>query len=340
LLKAELPEDAIKVGAGVAGIEEMMRRSGLYRGIEEFRPVRELFLDSRWTLGRLLKKVVREPHGRPKNKTVRGVPFSEQIKRLGLSKPRVVQCQRVGTLPVAEKARAYGEAKKQEILPTIELLIDVARPYWYQASRQQRHRDIADAAKVLAVENLGPFPLLYADPPWKFSTYSEKGLDRTPDQHYPTLTYEEIANFRIGDRLITQIAAENAALLLWCTSSNVDQALGIVQAWGFEFKSSAVWIKTKADGSAWTGLGLVFRNAHELLLYGTRGTMPGPQYQPPSVFQFPRGRHSEKPAEIRKEIEKMYPDFDNHTRVEIFARDEIQGWTVHGNEAYSRAAAE
>jgi N6-adenosine-specific RNA methylase IME4 len=126
---------------------------------------------------------------------------------------------------------------------------------------------------------LGPFPLIYADPPWRFAIYSEKGLERTPDQHYETLTDEQIMTFTIGDKSISETAHRDAALLMWCTSSNLHRALAVMEAWGFEFKTSAVWDKMVP------GLGLVFRNQHELLLYGTRGKMPGPQYQPVSVFR-------------------------------------------------------
>jgi len=99
-----------------------------------------------------------------------------------------------------------------------------------------------------------------------------------------------------------------------------------MEAWGFTYKAQAVWIKDR------TGLGLVFRNRHEVLLYGTRGNMPGPQYQPPSVFEYPRGRHSAKPPEVRKAIERMYPDFSAETRLELFARENMKDWTCCGNE--------
>jgi N6-adenosine-specific RNA methylase IME4 len=102
--------------------------------------------------------------------------------------------------------------------------------------------------------------------------------------------------------------------------------------WGFTYKTQAVWVKNKS------GLGLVFRNKHEVLLYGTRGKMPGPQYQPLSVFAFPRGRHSAKPPEIRAEIEKMYPDFDARTRLELFARETVAGCTPYGLESHNAAA--
>ena len=115
---------------------------------------------------------------------------------------------------------------------------------------------------------------------------------------------------------------------MWCTSSNVKRALAVAEdAWGFECTATAVWDKGK------TGTGLVFRNQHEVLLYCKRGKMPGPQYQPKSVFKYPRGRHSAKPPEIRKEIEKMYPDFDATTRLELFCRGKFKGWTCRGFEA-------
>lgn len=207
-----------------------------------------------------------------------------------------------------------------------------AKKATYAVNREQKHRDIAAKAAGVTTDHLGPFPLLYADPPWKFEVYSEKGLDRAPDQHYPTLTDEEIADFRISGKRVDDIAHRDAALLLWCTSSNIARALEIMKAWDFTYKSQAVWVKDK------TGMGLVFRNMHEVLLYGTRGQMPGPQYQPPSVFHYPRGRHSAKPPEIRNEIEKMYPDFNRETRLELFARDQIEGWTCHGFEALHQAA--
>jgi len=102
------------------------------------------------------------------------------------------------------------------------------------------------------------------------------------------------------------------------------RAREIMKAWGFDYKTQLVWDK----GSP--GLGLVFRNEHEVLLYGTKGDMPGPQYQPRSVQHYPKGDHSAKPPEIRKEIERIYPDFNAATRCELFCRDHVDGWTTFG----------
>jgi N6-adenosine-specific RNA methylase IME4 len=340
LANAEQPERAIEIGAGAAGIEETMRKSGLY-STKEIRPVRELSLDARWTLGRMLRKMLRGTGpGRGKKEHRAGASFKAELKRLNLHLNRAIEAQRIGTLPEKEKTKAYSDAEKQDVLPTIELLIDVARPYWYAESRRLKHLAIrSNAESQRAPECVGPYPLIYLDPPWVFNVYSEKGLERTPDQHYPTLTDDEIINFKLFGKTIPEIAADDAVMLMWCTSSNIDRALAIMQAWKFTYKSQAVWIKLGPDGKPISGLGLVFRNVHEVLLYGTRGAMPGPQYQPPSAFLLPRGSHSAKPPEIRAEIERMYPDFDAETRAEVFARETVEGWTAYGFEA-NRDAAE
>jgi N6-adenosine-specific RNA methylase IME4 len=92
---------------------------------------------------------------------------------------------------------------------------------------------------------------------------ARQGKDARPA--YPTLTYDEIADFRVGKKPVREIAFKDAVLFLWCTSANLAWALNIMDAWGFTYKSHAIWDKQV------TGLGLVFRNRHELLLYGTRG---------------------------------------------------------------------
>ncbi len=113
-----------------------MRKSGLSE-IEAIRPARELFLDSRWRLGQLLAKMPRGAGpGRGKKMSRAETSFRADIEKLGLDPMRAVEAQRIGTLPAAEKKKAYTAAKKDEILPTITMLIDVARPYWYKANRR------------------------------------------------------------------------------------------------------------------------------------------------------------------------------------------------------------
>jgi N6-adenosine-specific RNA methylase IME4 len=316
-------------------IEDLMHAAGLY-GVEDILPVNQGRMFARWKLGKALEAIDRKA-GRPSEKDIiKGLnnSFSNLLNKLGLTPPTAMEAQRIGTLPDDELKSVLNAASKEKRLLYFAELIKLARPYWYKASREAKHRKIATAAKqILIVDRPGPFPLIYADPPWKFNIYSEKGLERTPDQHYPTLTDDEIAGFVVGDALVSEIAHKDAVLFLWCTSSNQDRALDIMKFWGFTFKTSAVWDKMKS------GLGLVFRNQHEVLLYGTRGSMPGPQFQPKSVFRYPRGKHSEKPKEVRAAIEKMYPDFkDECTRAELFARGKFKGWSTYGFEANKVAA--
>ena len=248
----------------------------------------------------------------------------------GFTKQQVSKwAKRLEDIPAYKKrlyGRSYDLAMKGE--DTVAKDDRDERSEKYKESRKAKHLEIEEAARSEIRENVvGPFPLIYADPPWKFETYSEKGLSKAPDQHYPTLTYDEIKAFEVDSVSVKDIAHKDAALFLWCTSSNIPMALEVLEAWGFEFKSSAVWVKDKS------GTGLVFRNQHEVILYGTKGKMPGPQFQPSSVFSFPRGKHSAKPDEVRKAIEKMYPDFDSRTRLELFARETVAGWTPYGFEA-------
>ena len=163
----------------------------------------------------------------------------------------------------------------------------VERAVMETEARKAKHQAIAENAN-LALANLGPFPLIYADPPWKWGHFGEPDQEneskgRTPDQHYPTLTYDEIKDFAIAGKRIAEIAHKDAALFLWCTSANIKLAIEVMESWDFTYKAQAVWVKDKI------GLGLIFRNRHEVLLYGTRGNMPRPQHQPPSVFEYPRG---------------------------------------------------
>ena len=333
IMEAKRPQEARPIELELERAENLMRESGLFSR-DQIRVVNETRMWAVWKLGRLLAAIERKQtpgtgrgHKGEKSMSRTGTSFRDFLAALDppLDKNRAQERQRIGAMPEKEAEKALAAVHKDGDLATIGGLLREARPFWYKASRQRRHRAIVDAAVAIEAGDLGRFPLIYADPPWKFEIYSEKGSDRTPDQHYPTLTDDEIVDFEVAGKSVRELWHDDAALFLWCTSSNIHRALRIMDDWGFTFKSSAAWIKWK-DDKLQTGLGLVFRNAHELLLYGTRGKMPGPQYQPPSVFLYPRERHSEKPVGVREEIEKMYPDFGAKTRLELFSRTNVPGW--------------
>jgi N6-adenosine-specific RNA methylase IME4 len=192
--------------------------------------------------------------------------------------------------------------------------------------RAKKHQEIADAARAKQ-DILGPFPLIYADPPWSFETYSELGKELSPDEHYPVMSYEDIKALTVDGKPISELAHADAALFLWCTSSNIHLALEVMGAWGFEYKTHAVWDKQR------TGTGYIFLNQHEVLLYGTRGGMPAPLAITSSVFSVQRTTHSAKPPEVRAALDRMYPEFDGAMKVELFCREEVPGWTTWGYES-------
>jgi len=115
-------------------------------------------------------------------------------------------------------------------------------------------------------------------------------------------------------------------LFLWSTNPHLPDALQVIEAWGFEYKTNIVWVKDKA------GLGFIVRGQHEVLLIATRGDFPAPlpAVRPPSVITAPRREHSRKPDEAYEVIERMYPDLP---KIELFARGAREGWEAWGNQA-------
>lgn len=109
--------------------------------------------------------------------------------------------------------------------------------------------------------------MIYADPPWPFATWSESGKGRSP--YYGTNAIDEIMRLPVA-----ALAADDSALLLWCTGPHI--AIGshvkVIEAWGFKPSTIAFdWVKTTADGSLHTGMGYWTRSNTEPCLLATKG---------------------------------------------------------------------
>lgn len=161
----------------------------------------------------------------------------------------------------------------------------------------------------------GVFEIIYADPPWR---YDNGTPGREIERHYPTMTDEEICALKVP-------AAKDAILYLWTVAPRLEAGLAVMSAWGFRYKTQAVWDKVKV------GMGFWFRGQHEILMVGTRGSVsPPPQsLRIPSVIRCPRGRHSAKPDYVRDQIAAWYP---SARRLEMFSRLKRPGWEVFGND--------
>lgn len=159
------------------------------------------------------------------------------------------------------------------------------------------------------------YGVIYADPPWRY----ENGTPgREIERHYPTMSDEEICALQVP-------AAKNAILYLWAVAPRLDAGFRVMEAWGFRYKTCAVWDKVKV------GMGFWFRGQHEILMVGTRGNVsPPPQpLRIPSVIRCPRGQHSRKPDYVRDQIAAWYPEAQ---RLEMFTRTKRPGWDAFGNQ--------
>jgi N6-adenosine-specific RNA methylase IME4 len=180
--------------------------------------------------------------------------------------------------------------------------------------------------------------VIYADPPWRFATYSDKGKGRSAEAHYDCLTIPEIKALPVADW-----AAPDSVLLLWATDPLLPRALEVIEAWGFTYKTVGFyWAKLNktvaahlsgdwpllAERDFFTGMGFWTRANPELCLLATRGK---PKRQAGDVRKLliaPRREHSRKPEEAYQRIERLLPG----PYLEMFARRGRPGWAVWGNQ--------
>lgn len=227
----------------------------------------------------------------------------------------------VAALPTEEADRLLAEAARQVAETGSPPSVLHLRQKAKAARRVEREQDLGEETR-LASRKLGSklYGVIYADPPWRFEPRSrDTGMDRAADNHYPTMTTDEICALKVP-------AAKNAVLFLWATPPMLCYALRVLEAWGFEYRSHMVWYKDRLSTGYWV------RGQHELLLIGVKGkNVPAPAMgdQPTSVMAGAVGKHSEKPASFAKLILRMYPSQD---RLEMFARKRRKGFTPWGNE--------
>jgi len=165
----------------------------------------------------------------------------------------------------------------------------------------------------------GRFALLYGDPPWRYEHVVSES--RAIENQYPTMDLAAICALPVP-------AADDAILFLWATSPKLAEAMTVLSAWGFTYRTCAVWDKEVI------GMGYYFRQQHELLLVATKGDpmTPAPGDRVSSVIRSRRGAHSAKPEAVYTILEAMYPSFGERERCELFQRTPRAGWTGWGNE--------
>ena len=165
------------------------------------------------------------------------------------------------------------------------------------------------------------YNIIYADPAW---SYDENWGNGCVKHHYETTGIEEMKKLPVAD-----IADDNCYLYMWYTNPFVQEALDLVKAWGFKYKQTITWIKTYKDGTPIMGLGYDFRVCTEHLILAKKGSLKRLRKDLKNVIFSPQRQHSQKPDEVRDLIIEHVGDLP---RIELFARQQVQGWDCWGNE--------
>lgn len=165
------------------------------------------------------------------------------------------------------------------------------------------------------------YKTIYLDPPWP--QYGGEKICRGANNHYELMSLREIKEIPIQ-----KLANISSHLYLWSTNGNLPDAFELIKYWGFKYITIITWVKDRI------GIGQYFRGQTEHCLFARKGKpLPykykeGKRQQGRTVIIVPKTKHSEKPEEMRKLIERVsYPPY-----IELFARKKTENWDVWGNE--------
>lgn len=233
-----------------------------------------------------------------------------------------VESGRVSVSAAADVAELPKEEQREIVAKGEKEILEAAKQIRAKKAEERREERIE---RVAAMANPSPelpqqrYPVIYADPPWRYEFAESES--RAIENQYPTMTLDDIRGLSVS-----ALATEDAILFMWATSPKLAEAMSVIEAWGFTYRSSAVWVKPQL------GMGYYFRQQHELLLVATRGSIPAPAPagRPRSVVTADRLEHSAKPSEFAEAIEKMYPTLP---KIELFCRSPRTGWAVWGNQS-------
>lgn len=260
-------------------------------------------------------------------KRIREHGAPELIEAIRSGKVAIHTGEAISELQHAEQARVVREEKKAIVAKAKEIRAEQAKVR--HAVRTATLSLIAEKGRETAPGKIvGLYPVIYADPPWRFGVWSEvTGHNKSAENHYPTMETGEICQM-FAD--IGSPCTDDAVLFLWATNPMLLDGLRVLEAWGFTYAHHWIWDKEVAGTGYWG------RDRHELLLVGKRGDFPAPLLgtQPETVHRERKGKHSAKPAWFAEQIERLYRDLP---KLELFCRSPRPGWDAWGYEAAGRA---
>lgn len=314
LARISTAAEAKEVIAIAAAYEAYAKKAEL--GAEAERYAEAIRLRAERKLGEYLRVTPKAKGGQPHQRRSTGTKSApvETLASQGIPKKLAANAQRLAAIPAADFEAAVRSDNPGRTL-------------------NQKLRDAHRATLAVRATKLpaGLHRVIYADPPWKYGDERTgfTGEHVAAAAHYPTMPTPEICALDVKS-----LAAPDAVLFCWATFPLVPDALAVVAAWGFTYKTALVWDKGRPNNQ-----GSYHDARGELLLIATRGSCaPEVDVRPRQVQEIQRGeRHSGKPEEFRALIDAMYP---SGPRIELFRRgDAPAGWATWGNEAAPRAVA-
>lgn len=165
------------------------------------------------------------------------------------------------------------------------------------------------------------YNVIVCDPPWAYNNKNTGGSMKSgASAKYPTLTVDEICKLKIPHD-------KDCILFLWVTVPLLDEGFKVLSAWGFKYKTMITWHKIMS-----LGLGYWFRGQTEHALVAVRGKVKALRHQKGNIIQAKARKHSQKPDEFWELIEPALEGKGLDQRLEMFARQDRDGWDVMGNE--------
>ena len=310
------------VRAGIRALDKLDVAEGVRKQKrEEAQMLAEALLDAEVRIGEILEKMPKAQGQRtdikqPMDSTVqKSIPKLEAAKELGFDAKQVQRFQTLAqNKDLVEQIK--HEAREADDLPTRTAVLQAVKIREIENRRET-------IREQLEKQDLKPgdkkYRIVYADPPWKYGNAMPEYVTE-PQDYYLLMDTGDICAMPVKD-----ICEKDAVLFLWSTSPHLPEALEVVKAWGFEYKTTFVWDKIKHNMGHYNSV------RHEFLLVCTRGACtPDVKKLFDSVVSIERGEHSKKPEYFREVIETLYT-YGN--KIELFARSAPHGWDVFGNQS-------
>lgn len=305
----ELP-DIKKIRDKASALQQFARSADIGLEAQNFAAI--LKIEAERKAGELLKGF-----GKKKNQHAGNIALPA-LAELGISKMKSSRWQRMAEVSDEHLTELIDKCNAGNREVTSAAVLKLAQKTIVRKPQPVLESDSAGVVNSLdtLIESGQRFSTIYADPPWQ---YDNQATRASTDMHYTTMSVADIAALPVD-----LLADESAILFLWTTNGFLFESQKVIDAWGFEFKSSMVWIKPEM------GIGNYVRNSHEFLLIATRGgAMPtDARKKQQSWVSASRGKHSAKPGAFRRIVESLgYPN-----RLELFGRSKAEGWVVFGNQ--------